>query len=95
MVGFFYPILSSVGFYTMLTSVASSGALSNVTNICQMCGVCFCECLLGVLLRLGSWLSSVIWKSIREDFCKTRDFSTLLLPNSSRHSVAEVKDGKL
>lgn len=95
LVGFFYPLFSSVGSYTTLTSVASSGALSNVTNICQMCGVCLCEYLLGVLPRLGSWLSFVIWKSIKEDFCQIRDFYTLLCTNRSRHSPAEPKTSKL
>lgn len=79
----------------MLTSVASSGALSNVNNICQMCGVCLCECLLGEFPRLGSWLSFVIWKSIKGDFCQIRDFSILLLTNHSRHSLAEVKHSNL
>lgn len=81
---FFYPLFSSVGTYSKLTSVASSGALSNVTSICQTCGVCLCEYLLGVLQRLGSWLSFVIWKSIKEDFCQIRDFHTLLYTNCSR-----------
>lgn len=79
----------------MLTSVASSGALSNVTNICQTCGVCLCEYLLGVLQRLGSWLSFVIWKSIKEDFCQIRDFYTPLCTNRSRHSLTEAKTSKL
>lgn len=92
---FFYPLFSSVGSYTTLTSVASSGALSNVTNICQTCGVCLCEYLLGVLQRLGSWLSFVIWKSIKEDFCQIRDFYTLLCINHSRHSLTEAKTSKL
>lgn len=91
---FFYPLLSSVGSYTTLTSVASSGALRNVTNICQTCGVCLCECLLGVFPRLGSWLSFVIWKSIKGDCCQIKDFSTILT-NRSRHSLAEVKTSKL